>query len=213
MRISRRSFGPDQRQNLPICRYFTGATGREPATSGVTGRYNRNRYSRLRPGITGWSRHFVSARTGSDRLRPATARQDMCCTCVVDLFAIKATSVTFSAGARVRWRGRRILTATWTPQPLHRRGWFHAMTTGDGQKEVARRGTSSDHHGPAGEDDSRRLGSGRACQVSPRMLGGLLGRSAAADGATASRRSSELIVVGFAVDVSGQWAGSHCRRS
>jgi len=25
-------------KNMPICRYFTGATGLEPATSGVTGR-------------------------------------------------------------------------------------------------------------------------------------------------------------------------------
>ncbi len=31
----------------------TGATGLEPATSGVTGRYGLNRYSGLAPGITG----------------------------------------------------------------------------------------------------------------------------------------------------------------
>jgi hypothetical protein len=37
----------------------TGATGLEPATSGVTGRYGATGYSRLRPGITGWSRHFL----------------------------------------------------------------------------------------------------------------------------------------------------------
>src|SRR2546423_9135725 len=52
----------------------TGATGLEPATSGVTGRYELNRHSRLRPGITGWSRHFVQSRTGCDRLRPAATR-------------------------------------------------------------------------------------------------------------------------------------------
>jgi hypothetical protein len=40
---------------MPICRVNdeTGATGLEPATSGVTGRYGLNRYNRLRPGITG----------------------------------------------------------------------------------------------------------------------------------------------------------------
>jgi hypothetical protein len=32
---------------------FTGATGLEPATSGVTGRHSATGYSRLRPGITG----------------------------------------------------------------------------------------------------------------------------------------------------------------
>jgi hypothetical protein len=31
----------------------TGATGLEPATSGVTGRYGATGYNRLRPGITG----------------------------------------------------------------------------------------------------------------------------------------------------------------
>jgi hypothetical protein len=31
----------------------TGATGLEPATSGVTGRYGLDRYGRLRPGIAG----------------------------------------------------------------------------------------------------------------------------------------------------------------
>ena len=42
--------------------------GLEPATSGVTGRYDLNRNSRLRPGITRWSRHFLAKQTGSDRL-------------------------------------------------------------------------------------------------------------------------------------------------
>jgi len=40
----------------------------------VTGRYGLNRHSRLRPGITRWSRHFVQSRTGCDRLRPVTTR-------------------------------------------------------------------------------------------------------------------------------------------
>jgi hypothetical protein len=44
------------------------------ATSGVTDRYGLNRYRRFAPGITGLSRHFVPARTGCDRLRPAAAR-------------------------------------------------------------------------------------------------------------------------------------------
>ena len=65
---------PDQATEIPICRDFTGATGLEPATSGVTGRYSLNRYSGLRPGITGWSRHFSAERTGCDRLRPASTR-------------------------------------------------------------------------------------------------------------------------------------------
>ncbi len=33
--------------------YQARVTGLEPATSGVTGRYGLDRYSRLRPGITG----------------------------------------------------------------------------------------------------------------------------------------------------------------
>ena len=38
-RSSRRSIAPNERQKMPICRVFsTGATGLEPATSGVTGR-------------------------------------------------------------------------------------------------------------------------------------------------------------------------------
>ncbi len=42
----------DRQQKIGICREFsTGATGLEPATSGVTGRYGLNRYSGLRPGI------------------------------------------------------------------------------------------------------------------------------------------------------------------
>ena len=48
-----------------------GATGLEPATSGVTGRNSATGYDRRRPGITGWSRHFSAERTGCDRLRPA----------------------------------------------------------------------------------------------------------------------------------------------
>ena len=74
-----------------ICRSFTGATGLEPATSGVTGRYELNRYDLLPPGITGYSRHFVSARTGCDPLRPAAARHNLCSTRVVGLVSDRAT--------------------------------------------------------------------------------------------------------------------------
>jgi hypothetical protein len=50
-----------------VCRYFwTGATGLEPATSGVTGRYGFTRCGRLAPETTGWSRHFLVERTGCD---------------------------------------------------------------------------------------------------------------------------------------------------
>jgi hypothetical protein len=64
-----------RQQKMPTCRMFsTGATGLEPATSGVTGRYGATSYNRLRPGIAGYSRHFRRSRTGSDRPRPATAR-------------------------------------------------------------------------------------------------------------------------------------------
>jgi hypothetical protein len=59
-----------------------GATGLEPATSGVTGRYGSTGWGRLRPGITLYSRQFVAGRTGCDRLRPAGARHSLCCTCV-----------------------------------------------------------------------------------------------------------------------------------
>jgi hypothetical protein len=42
-----------RQRDLPNCRHFKKrATGLEPETSGVTGRYKLNRYSRLPPGIT-----------------------------------------------------------------------------------------------------------------------------------------------------------------
>jgi hypothetical protein len=40
-------------RKMLFCRDLTGATGLEPATSGVTGRYWLDRQSRLPPGITG----------------------------------------------------------------------------------------------------------------------------------------------------------------
>jgi hypothetical protein len=70
----------------------TGATGLEPATSGVTGRYRLNRYNWLPPGITGQSRHFAPERTGCDRLRPVIARQSLCSTRVVELLPDQATT-------------------------------------------------------------------------------------------------------------------------
>jgi hypothetical protein len=69
----------------------TESTGLEPATSGVTGRHGATGYNRPRPGITGYSRHFLESRTGYDRLRPATTRQGLCSTCVVDVLTLKAT--------------------------------------------------------------------------------------------------------------------------
>src|SRR5918994_4407645 len=82
---------------MPTCRVFTGATGLEPATSGVTGRYGRTGYDRLRPGITAHSRHFVAKPTGSDRLRSATTRHGLCSTCVLDLLARQPTEDDASA--------------------------------------------------------------------------------------------------------------------
>ena len=61
--------------------FLTGATGLEPATSGVTDRYGLDRYSRLPPGITagaGISCRAQTAVTGHDRLPPVRA-------CVVDV--------------------------------------------------------------------------------------------------------------------------------
>ena len=55
---------------------FTGATGLEPATSGVTGRYGATGYSRLRPGIpatAGTSSIREPAVTGYDRPASGTA--------------------------------------------------------------------------------------------------------------------------------------------
>ena len=42
MSRGRRSIAPKLATKEPICRYFTGATGLEPATSGVTGRVGHN---------------------------------------------------------------------------------------------------------------------------------------------------------------------------
>jgi hypothetical protein len=52
---------------MPICRNFTGATGLEPATSGVTGRSWRFRAERGKAGIPVVSRAFRAWRCGDDR--------------------------------------------------------------------------------------------------------------------------------------------------
>jgi hypothetical protein len=84
--------------------FFTGATGLEPATSGVTGRQGATGYSRLQPGITGYRKRLVVVRTGCDRLRPAATRQGLCSRCVVALVADQATrlrtAMRAAAGAR-----------------------------------------------------------------------------------------------------------------
>jgi hypothetical protein len=50
---------PRWQRKMPICRMFSaGATGLEPATSGVTGRYELDRHNRLRPRITGLEQAF-----------------------------------------------------------------------------------------------------------------------------------------------------------
>jgi hypothetical protein len=64
-------------------------------TSGVTDRYELNRHSRLQPGITCWSRHFLPERTGCDRLRRAAARQGLCSRCVVAVVPTSTTAPTF----------------------------------------------------------------------------------------------------------------------
>jgi hypothetical protein len=51
-------------------RTLTGATGLEPATSGVTGRYGLDRYRWLRPGIVSWS-------SASYRIEPALTGYDL----------------------------------------------------------------------------------------------------------------------------------------
>jgi hypothetical protein len=86
---------------MPVCRANTetGATGLEPATSGVTDRYGLNRRDRLAPGTTGYSRHFLTERTGCDQLRPATTRQGLCSRCVVEAFANQATELEQILGA------------------------------------------------------------------------------------------------------------------
>jgi hypothetical protein len=71
--------------------FYTGATGLEPATSGVTGRYGATAYKWLRPGITDYSRHFLDAQTGCDRLRPAATRHRLCGRCVVEVVATSTT--------------------------------------------------------------------------------------------------------------------------
>jgi hypothetical protein len=57
----------DRQQKRPICRNFTGATGLEPATSGVTGRSWHLRAARDWAGITGESRALRPWRCGDSR--------------------------------------------------------------------------------------------------------------------------------------------------
>jgi hypothetical protein len=71
----------------------TGATGLEPATSGRDRPVGRTGHDRLRPGVTGWSRHFLAERTGSDRLRPVRTRQSLCGTRVALLVSTQATAL------------------------------------------------------------------------------------------------------------------------
>ena len=76
MTRSRRSYRSGLARKHPDLQVLTGATGLEPATSGVTGRYGAAGCDRLRAGITGYSRVCVlreQAVTGYDRLPPGTA--------------------------------------------------------------------------------------------------------------------------------------------
>jgi hypothetical protein len=59
----------DMSKTYTICRTFTGATGLEPATSGVTGRSWRFRAERESAGIPGESRAFRPERCGDSRVR------------------------------------------------------------------------------------------------------------------------------------------------
>src|SRR5215218_1124937 len=99
----------------------------ESATSGVTGRYGPTGYSRLRPGITGWSRHFRTDRTGCDRLRPATGRQRLCSTCVVGALPTKTTDVAPARLGTESICGRLALVA---PAGLHKCSILRARTSG-----------------------------------------------------------------------------------
>jgi hypothetical protein len=58
----------ERRQKIAICSYFYGATGLEPATSGVTGRSWRFRLERGLAGIRGLSRAFRWRRCGDRRV-------------------------------------------------------------------------------------------------------------------------------------------------
>jgi hypothetical protein len=91
LRASSRKCGNAQDHKMAICRDFHGSDGTQPATSGVTGRHGTTGCDRLRPGITGYSSHFVEWRTGCDRLRPAGARQSLCGRCVVALVPLSTT--------------------------------------------------------------------------------------------------------------------------
>jgi hypothetical protein len=112
--------------------FETGATGLEPATSGVTGRYGATGYDRIRPGITGWSRHFAADRTGYDRLRPAATRHSLCGICVVEMVPATTTlhqttwisrladeSSRVSAQSSSRWSWRERKSSLLTVRPAH----------------------------------------------------------------------------------------------
>ncbi len=73
----------------------TGATGLEPATSGVTGRYGATGYSRLPTGIADHSRHFFVEPTGCGPVGPAGGRHSLCGMCVVPVVPALTTAATF----------------------------------------------------------------------------------------------------------------------
>ena len=95
--VSRRRAGAGNNKYLFAGTFRGGSDGtrtrdlREPATSGVTGRYGTICYDRLRPGVTGCSRHFMIERIGCDRLRPATTGHSLCGICVVELVPASTT--------------------------------------------------------------------------------------------------------------------------
>jgi hypothetical protein len=105
---------PAQATQTAVCMGFDGSDGIDPATSGVTGRHGATGYSRLRPGITGWSRRFRDERTGCDRPRPGAARPSLCGRRVVGMVPTSTTlpsdehTRTVVAGA---WRGERSSSA------------------------------------------------------------------------------------------------------
>ncbi len=63
-----------RQRKMPLCRMFsTGATGLEPATSGVTGRHRSTGYDPESPARAGISSPCEPAVTGYDRLPPGRA--------------------------------------------------------------------------------------------------------------------------------------------
>jgi hypothetical protein len=164
----------------------TGATGLEPATFGVTGRFGTAGCDRLRPGITGRSRGFLDPRTGCDRLRPAAVRHSLCGKCAA---GVVPTSTTMPC---------RFAEHTRPPQPSYRWARLALLSGASAAVRARRSGRTAGSPGVTRPLSSARSRFGRG-RVS-RACGGYGRRGSSWSGGLIASRSATSAFVRAACD-------------